>query len=96
MLSDLLTYKECNERVLGSKWLGLSDYSDCDEIVEELNKEGFEVDSMLRSKNVSIQMVSKDMGHSDSSISLQVYSHFISGGFCVEQHLEIMTTSRFI
>lgn len=33
--------------------------------------------SMLLSQNVPIQTVSKYMGHSDSSITLQVYSHFI-------------------
>ena len=33
------SYNECNERALGSKWLDLSDYSDWDEIVEELKKE---------------------------------------------------------
>ena len=38
------SYNECNERALGSKWLDLSDYSDWDEIVEELKKEGFELD----------------------------------------------------
>ena len=32
------SYIECNERALGSKWLDLSDYSDWDEIVEELKK----------------------------------------------------------
>ena len=33
--------------------------------------------NMLLSQNVPIQTVSKYMGHSDSSITLQVYSHFI-------------------
>ena len=32
------SYNECNERALGSKWLDLSDYSDWDEIVEELGE----------------------------------------------------------
>ena len=40
------SYNECNERALGSKCLNLSDYSDWDEIVEELKKEGFELDGM--------------------------------------------------
>ena len=40
------SYNECNERALGSKWLDLSDYSDWDEIVEELKKEGFELDGI--------------------------------------------------
>ena len=40
------SYNECNERALGSKWLNLSDYSDWDEIVEELKKEGFELDGI--------------------------------------------------
>ena len=30
------SYNECNERALGSKWLDLSDYSDWEEIEEEL------------------------------------------------------------
>lgn len=33
--------------------------------------------SMLLSQNVPIQTVSKYMGHSDSTITLQVYSHFL-------------------
>lgn len=40
------SYNECNERALGSKWLDLSDYSDWGEIVEELTKEGFELDGI--------------------------------------------------
>ena len=40
------SYNECNERALGSKWLDLSDYSDWEEIVEELKKEGFELDGI--------------------------------------------------
>ena len=33
--------------------------------------------SLLLSQNVPIQTVSKYMGHSDSTITLKVYSHFI-------------------
>ena len=40
------SYNECNERALGSNWLDLSDYSDWDEIVEELEKQGFELDGI--------------------------------------------------
>ena len=40
------SYNEHNERSLGSEWLDLSDYSDWDEIVEELKKEGFELDGI--------------------------------------------------
>lgn len=40
------SYNECNERALGSKWLDLSDYTDWDEIVEELKKEGFELEGI--------------------------------------------------
>lgn len=40
------SYNECNERALGSKWLDLSDYSDWDEIIEELEEEGFELDGI--------------------------------------------------
>lgn len=40
------SYNECNERALGSKWLNLSEYSDWDEIEEELVKQGFELDGM--------------------------------------------------
>ena len=35
------SYNECNEKALGSKWLDLSDYSDWEEITEELKEEGF-------------------------------------------------------
>lgn len=40
------SYNACNERALGSKWFDLSDYSDWDEIVKELEKEGFELDGI--------------------------------------------------
>lgn len=40
------SYNECNKRALGSKWLDLSDYNDWDEIVEELQREGFELDGI--------------------------------------------------
>ena len=40
------SYNECNERALGSKWLDLSDYSDWEEIQEELQKEGFILDGI--------------------------------------------------
>ena len=38
------SYSVCNERALGSQWLTLSNYSDWEEIEEELTKEGFELD----------------------------------------------------
>ena len=40
------SYNECNERALGSSWLDLSDYSDWEEIEEELKKQGFELDGI--------------------------------------------------
>lgn len=40
------SYNECNERALGSNWLNLSQYNDWDEIVEELGREGFELDGI--------------------------------------------------
>lgn len=40
------SYNECNERALGSKWLDLSNYSDWEEIAEELKNEGFELDGI--------------------------------------------------
>ena len=40
------SYNECNERALGSKWIDLGLYNDWDEIVEELEKEGFELDGI--------------------------------------------------
>lgn len=40
------SYNECNKRALGSKWLDLSDYYEWEEIVEELEKEGFELDGV--------------------------------------------------
>ena len=40
------SYNECNERALGSRWLDLADYSDWDEIVEELERQGFELDGI--------------------------------------------------
>ena len=40
------SYNECDERALGSHWLTLNDYNDWDEIVEELEKEGFELNGI--------------------------------------------------
>ena len=40
------SYNACNEKALGSKWLDLSEFSDWDQIVEELEKEGFELKGM--------------------------------------------------
>lgn len=40
------SYNECNERALGSEWLYFDDYDDWDEIVEELKKEGFELNGI--------------------------------------------------
>ena len=40
------SYNACNERALGSKWLYLDEYSDWDEIVEELEREGFELNGL--------------------------------------------------
>ena len=40
------SYNECNERALGSKWLDLSEYSDWEEIEEELKNEGFILDGI--------------------------------------------------
>lgn len=58
------SYNECNERALGSKWLDLSDYSDWEEIVEELKKEGFELDGI--DEELFIQDVE---GISDNSVN---------------------------
>lgn len=40
------SYNECDERVLGSKLLDLEDFDSFEEIEEELNKEGFELDGI--------------------------------------------------
>lgn len=40
------SYNACNDRALGSKWLDLSDYSDYDDIVEELENEGFDLEGI--------------------------------------------------
>ncbi len=40
------SYNECNERALGSKWICLNDYDDWDEILEELKKQGFQLDGI--------------------------------------------------
>lgn len=40
------SYNECNERALGSKWLDLSDYSEWDEILDELKRQGFQLDGI--------------------------------------------------
>ena len=40
------SYNECNERALGSKWLDLNDYSDWEELEEELQRQGFILDGI--------------------------------------------------
>lgn len=40
------SYNECNERALGSEWLDFDDYSDWEEIEEELKRQGFELDGI--------------------------------------------------
>lgn len=45
------SYNECNERALGSSWLTLNDYNDWDEILDELKKQGFELDG-IDEKNI--------------------------------------------
>lgn len=40
------SYSACNERALGSSWLTLNDYKDWDDILEELKKQGFELDGI--------------------------------------------------
>ena len=40
------SYNACNERALGSKWLDLNDYSDWEEIEEELTKQGFKLNGI--------------------------------------------------
>ncbi len=40
------SYNECNERALGSKWICLNRYDEWDEIEEELEKQGFELDGI--------------------------------------------------
>lgn len=40
------SYNECNKRALGSKWLDLSDYEDWNEIVKELEEQGFELNGI--------------------------------------------------
>ena len=37
-------YNAANEKALGSRWLTLSDYTDWDEILEELEKQGFDLE----------------------------------------------------
>ena len=40
------SYNECNERALGSEWLDFADYTDWEEIAEELTKQGFVLDGI--------------------------------------------------
>lgn len=40
------SYNECNERALGSKWLDLSDYTDWEQITDELKEQGFKLDGI--------------------------------------------------
>lgn len=40
------SYNACNERALGSKWLTFNDFSEWEEIEEELVKQGFELEGI--------------------------------------------------
>ena len=40
------SYNECNNKSLGSEWLELSNYSNWEEIEDELKKQGFELDGI--------------------------------------------------
>lgn len=40
------SYNECNERALGSKWICLNNYEEWDEILEELKRQGFELEGI--------------------------------------------------
>lgn len=40
------SYNQCNERALGSKPICLNDYTDWDDILAELEKQGFELDGI--------------------------------------------------
>ena len=40
------SYNECNERALGSKWICLNDYEEWEEILEELENQGFELNGI--------------------------------------------------
>ena len=40
------SYTACNNRALGSGWLCLNNYSDWDEIAEELKKQGFRLEGL--------------------------------------------------
>ena len=51
------SYNECNERALGSKWLDLSDYSDWDEIVEELKKKALNLTALTKNCSYRISKV---------------------------------------
>lgn len=52
------SYNECNERALGSKWLDLSDYSDWDEIVEELKKKALSLTASTKNSLYKTQKAS--------------------------------------
>lgn len=40
------SYNECNEKALGSNWLDLSDYDTWEDIEEELQKQGFDLNGI--------------------------------------------------
>lgn len=40
------SYNACNAKACGSKWFNLSDYSDWDEIANELTKQGFDLEGI--------------------------------------------------
>ena len=40
------SYNTCNSKAMGSKWIDLDDFDDWDEVVEELEKQGFDLEGI--------------------------------------------------
>ena len=57
------SYTACNEKALGSGWLDLNDYSDWEEIEEELTKRGFKLNGI--DEELFIQDIENLSGHTD-------------------------------
>jgi hypothetical protein len=98
------SYNECNERALGSKWLDLSDYSDWNEIEEELIKEGFELDGIDEElfiqdiEGISADSKSWDYTHPQTLFELLYEAEVLSNDYkyeVMQAFLEVRSFDEF-
>ena len=88
------SYNTDNERALDSKWLNLSDYDTWDEILEELKKEGFDLDGI--DKELFIQNIEGIEGDdSDDANPADVFNTLKKSG-CLDNEDKLEKANAFM